>query len=171
MLETPQEYRLRMLGHLDRQNPLKLQSATPKKLERLLRRASAEKLRKRPAPAQWSIAEIVAHLADTELVAGFRIRMILGAPGTPIQAFDQDAWVVALHYDKRDVRKSLVQFRSLREGNLALLKTLTREQWKHFGLHAERGEESIEAISRLSAGHDLNHIGQIERILRSKKAK
>jgi hypothetical protein len=169
MLETPQEYRKRMLSQLGGQDPLKLQAATPKKLERLLKGVSTAKLRKRPAPTKWSISEIVAHLADSELVRSFRTRMILGAPGTPIQAFDQDVWVAALHYEKRDTRKSLALFHALREANLELLKTLTKEQWQQSGLHAERGEESIETMSLMSAGHDSNHIGQIERILAPKK--
>jgi len=169
MVETPQEYRKRMLGHLGGEDPLKLQAATPKNLEKLLKGVPAAKLRKRPAPEKWSVAEIVAHLADSELVRGFRTRMILGAPRAPIQAFDQDVWVLALHYDKRDVRKSLALFRALREANLELLGALTREQWKQWGLHAERGEESIETMSLMSAGHDMNHLAQIERILAPKK--
>jgi hypothetical protein len=169
MPETPQEYRKRMLGQLEGQNAVKLQAATPKKLEGLVKGVSAGKFRKRPAPAKWSIAEIVAHLADTELVVGYRIRMILGAPGTPIQAFDQDAWAAALGYGERDVRASLTQFRALREANLRLLKSLKAEQWKHQGLHGERGEESVETIVQMMAGHDLNHLGQIERILAPKK--
>jgi hypothetical protein len=169
MPETPQEYRKRMLGQLKGQDPLKIQSATPKKLERLLKGVPGSKARKRPAPAKWSIAEIVAHLADAELVVGYRIRITLGAPGSPIQPFDQDDWVVALHYDKRDVRHSLAQFRTLREANLRLLKTLTSTQWKQYGIHAERGEESVEMIVQMMAGHDLNHAGQIERILSLKK--
>jgi hypothetical protein len=122
-------------------------------------------LRKRPAPGKWSIAEIVAHIADTELVGGYRIRAILGAPGTPIQGFDQDAWVTALHYDKRDPHKSFEQFCALRAANLALLKTLTPEQWEHYGMHSERGKESVAHIARMFAGHDINHLVQIERIL------
>jgi DinB superfamily len=169
MPETPREYRKRMLGQLKGQDPLKLQSATPKKLERLLKGVPGAKLRKRPAPAKWSIAEIVAHLADAELVVGYRIRITLGAPGTPIQAFDQDDWVVALHYEKRNVRDSLVQFRVLREANLRLLKTLIPTQWKRYGMHSERGEESIEMIVQMMAGHDLNHLAQIERIIALKK--
>jgi len=169
MPETPQEYRKRMLGQLEGQDAVKLQSATPKKLERLVKGVSTSKLRKRPSPAKWSISEIVAHLADTEMVAGYRIRMILGAPGTPIQAFDQDAWAAALHYGTRDVPKSLAQFRTLREANLRLLKSLRPDQWKHYGLHAERGEESVEMIVQMMAGHDKNHIAQIERILATKK--
>jgi hypothetical protein len=167
--ETPEQYIQRMLGHVAGQNPLKIQAATPRKLQRLISRATASKLRKRPAPGKWSIAEIVAHLADAEIVGAWRMRLILGAPGSPVTAFDQDSWVTALHYDKRDPRKALEQFRVLRETNLALLKTLTPGQWKHHGIHSERGEETIEHVVRMFAGHDLNHIAQIEQILAKKK--
>ena len=169
MPETPQEYTKRMLGQLEGRNPLKIQSATPNKLERLLKGVPSAKIRKRPAPGKWSIAEIVAHLSDAELVVGYRIRMTLGAPGTPIQAFDQDDWVVALHYEKRGIRDSLAQFRALREANLRLLKTLTSTQWKQYGMHSERGQESIELIVQMMAGHDRNHLGQIERIIALRK--
>jgi hypothetical protein len=168
MQETPQQYIQRMLGNIAGQEPLKVQAATAKKLGRLIRGASVSKLRKRPAPDKWSVAEILAHLGDTEIVVAWRIRSILGAPGTPIQAFDQDAWVAAGHYAKRDPRKCLEQFRAVREANLALYKSLAPEQWKHYGLHAERGEETIEHIARLMAGHDVNHLRQVERILAPK---
>lgn len=168
MNETPQQYTQRIIGNLEGKQPLAVQAATAKKLEKLIDAASPSKLRKRPSPEKWSVAEILAHLADTEIVAGFRMRLILGSPGTPIAAFDQDAWVTSGHYDKRDPRKSLEQFRAVREGNLALLKLLTPEQWKHYGMHAERGQESIEHLARMFAGHDLNHIRQIEAILGKK---
>jgi hypothetical protein len=115
------------------------------------------------------VGEIVTHLADCEIVTGWRLRQILGSPGTPIQAFDQNSWASSGHYEKRDARKSLELFRSLREANLALLKSLTPEQWKHYGMHAERGEETIEHITRLMAGHDVNHLAQVERIVSTKK--
>jgi hypothetical protein len=169
MSETPQEYITRILGNVEGQNALKVQVATPKKIARLIRRKGASILRKRPAPDKWSVAEILAHLADCEVVAAWRMRQILGAPGTPIQAYDQDAWAAALHYSKRDARKSLAQFTAMREANLALLKSLASEQWQHFGMHAERGQESIEHIVRLMAGHDINHTRQIERLLGRKK--
>ncbi len=168
MKETPQQYIQRMLGNIAGQDPLKTQAATGKKLERLVKGVPASKLRKRPAPDKWSVAEILAHLADTEIVGSWRIRAILGAPGTPIQAFDQDAWVVAGHYAKRDPRKCIEQFRALREANIALYKSLAPEQWKHHGMHSERGEETVEHIVRMFAGHDINHIQQIERILAAK---
>lgn len=169
MKETAQEYIQRMLGNIQDQEPLKVQAATGKRLERLIKSVPGAKLRKRPAPDKWSVAEILAHLADTEIVGAWRIRSILGAPGTPIQAFDQDKWVEAGHYTKRDPWKCVEQFRAVREANLALFKSLTPEQWKFHGMHAERGEETIEHIVRMYAGHDINHLGQIERILAKKK--
>jgi hypothetical protein len=169
MQETADQYRQRIFSYLNGGDPLKLQAAAPARLARLLKTVTPAAARKRPAPGKWSVAEIVAHLADAELVGGYRLRFILGAPGSPIVGFDQDNWVTALHYEKRNLRKSLDQYRALRESNLALLKTLTPEQWKHHGVHNERGAESIETIVRLFAGHDLNHFQQIERILAAKK--
>jgi hypothetical protein len=165
--EAPQEYVQRILAYLGGQDPLSIQVRTPKELERLIKGASSSRLHERPAPGKWSIAEILAHLADTEIVASWRIRAILGAPGTPLQAFDQDTWVTAGHYERRDPRKSLELFRVLREVNVELFKTLTPEQWKHYGMHAERGVETVEHMVRLFAGHDLNHTHQVEQILAS----
>jgi hypothetical protein len=165
MNETAQQYIQRITANLEGKQPLAVLSATGKKLERLIQGAPTAKTRKRPAPGKWSVNEIGAHFADVEVAVGFRLRLILGAPGCPIAAYDQDAWVVALHYEKRDPRKSLEYFRVAREANLALLKSLTPEQWQHYGMHAERGKETIEQVVRLLAGHDLNHLRQIEKIL------
>jgi hypothetical protein len=165
MKETPQQYTQRVTSYVEGKQALAVQAATAKKLERLIKGVSTAKLRKRPAPEKWSVGEILAHIADAEIAGAFRMRLILGAPGTPVAAFDQDSWVIAGHYAKRDPRKSVEQFRALREANLALLKSLTPEQWKHYGMHAERGQESIEHIVRMFAGHDINHLRQIEGIL------
>jgi hypothetical protein len=167
--ETPQQYTQRILSQAQGQDAIKVQSGTNKKLDRLVKGIPTAKLRKRPAPDKWSVAEILAHLADAELVIGWRMRSILGAPGTPIQAFDQNSWVASGHYEKRDPHKSLELHRVVREANLALLKSLTPEQWKHYGQHAERGQESIEHVVRMMAGHDLNHLQQIERMLKPTK--
>jgi len=169
MAETAEQYRNRMYSYLKGRDPLKLQAAAPGRLAKLLKGVSATRARQRPAPSKWSIQEIVAHIADTEWVGGYRIRAILGSPGMAIIGFDQDVWVTALHYDKRALKKSFEQYRMLREANLALLKSLTPEQWSHYGNHNERGRESVETIAKMFAGHDLNHFQQIERILASRK--
>ncbi len=169
MPETPEQYRQRMFALIDGKNPLKLLAAAPARLAKLLKDVSAAQARKRPAPEKWSVGEIVTHLADTEVAVGYRIRAIAGQPGTPIIGFDQDAWVTALHYDQREMKKSLAQYRAVREANVAVLKRLTPEQWKSYGNHSERGQETLETVVKMLAGHDLNHSKQIERILSAKK--
>ncbi|PYX20066.1 MAG: hypothetical protein DMG82_23310 [Acidobacteria bacterium] len=164
MKETAQQYTKRILSHIDGKDPLKVQKSTAKKLDKLTRRLSKKEIRRRPAPGKWSIAEILAHLADAEVAGSWRIRQILGADGTPIQAYDQNVWAETFRYEDRDPRESLKLFRVLRENNLLLLKSVPRKLWENHGMHAERGKETIAQIVRMFAGHDLNHLQQIEKI-------
>src|SRR5215469_5180627 len=101
MQETAEQYRQRMFVLVDGKDPVKLQSAAPVRLAKLLKGVSPARARKRPSPDKWSIAEIVVHMADTEVVFGYLIRRIMGEPGTRIDGFDQDAWLAALHYGGR----------------------------------------------------------------------
>src|SRR6266508_6946793 len=130
MSETAQQYIQRITAHVEGKQPLAVQAATARRLEELISVLPPSQLRQRPTADKWSVSEIVAHLADAEIVIGFRLRAILGAPGVHIAAYDQDSWVTSGHYEKRDPRKSVEQFRVVREGNLALLESLTPEQWK-----------------------------------------
>jgi hypothetical protein len=164
MKETAQQYTKRILSHIDGKDPLKVQKSTAKKLDKLTKRLGKKEIRRRPAPGKWSIAEILAHLADAEVVGSWRIRQILGADGTPIQAYDQNVWAETFRYKDRDPRESLKLFRVLRENNLLLLKSVPRKLWENHGMHAERGKETIAKIVRMFAGHDLNHLQQIEKI-------
>jgi len=165
MNETAQQYIRRITAHVEGRRPLTVLAETASRLERLINGVPARALRERTAADKWSASEIVAHLGDAEIVTGFRIRLILGAPGTAIAAYDQDSWVTSGHYETRDPRKSIEQFRVLREANLDLLKSLTPEQWQQHGMHSERGQETIEQIVRMTAGHDINHLQQVERLL------
>jgi hypothetical protein len=165
MNETAQQYTQRITAYVEGKQPLAVQAATAEKLERLIKDVPMTKLRQRPAADKWSVSEIVAHLDDAEIVTGFRLRVILATPGAPVAAYDQDSWVTSGHYEARDPRKSVEQFRVLREANLALLNSLAPEQWEHYGIHSERGQETIEQIVRMTAGHDTNHLRQTERIL------
>jgi len=165
--EAAASYKARILRYQAGADFLALQAAAPAKLALLVAGLSAEQLAHRPGPAKWSIQEVVAHLADDELVGGYRLRMILASPGTAIQAFDQDVWARTGRYDTRDVSSSLELFRVLREANLALLRSLSAEEWDMFGVHTERGVESIRDIAMYFAGHDINHFHQIDAIRQS----
>lgn len=166
MGETAQAYTARMLGLSAGKDPLKVQAATPAKLRRLIERTPRRLLTRSPAPGKWSVAQIVAHLADTEVVFAYRLRMILSRNGTEIQAFDQEKWAEVVQYDRVNTADALAVFAAARRANLALVRRISEPQRKQFGLHQERGKESIDHMGRMNAGHDLNHLGQIERIVR-----
>ena len=169
MQETAQEYTQRLLSYGEGKEPLRLQQAAPKKLAALIKGKNSKQLMKRPAPDKWSVAEIAAHLADAELAISWRLRQILANNAIPIQAYDQDAWARTFNYARRDPRESLVNYRTLREANVALLKSVPRKLWDNYGIHQERGNESVSHVVKMVAGHDLNHLQQIAKILKPKR--
>ncbi|HKR97302.1 MAG TPA: DinB family protein [Candidatus Angelobacter sp.] len=169
MPETGEQYTQRLLSYGEGKDPLRLQEAAPKKLAKLLKGKNKKQLTRKPAPDKWSIAEIVAHLADGEIAIAWRLRQILSSNAVPIQAYDQDSWAKTFNYARRDPRQSMANFTSLREANLALLKSVPRKLWDNYGVHQERGNESVSHVVRMVAGHDINHLLQIESILKGKR--
>ena len=145
-------------------DPLDVLAATPAALlDRLAARSAAEIVRPE-APGKWSVRHVVAHLADSELVWGWRLRLILAQDRPAIGGYDQDRWAARLGYDELDARQALEPFTVLRAGNLRLLRRASAEDLQRVGIHAERGEESVAHLMRLYAGHDLLHLRQIDRI-------
>jgi hypothetical protein len=164
-METPQEYTRRMLGNVGERDPWELLAATPGRLRALAGAATDEELRHAPAPGRWSSAQILAHLADAEIVAAWRLRSILARDGVKLQAFDQNDWAATFHYERADPAESLAVFEALRRANLRLLTSVDPALHAHAGMHEERGRESIEHLLRMYAGHDLNHLAQVEQLL------
>lgn len=165
MQETAQQYIGRILGHVEGQDAIKIQRATASRLKKLTHGLTPKQLKWQPEPGKWSVAEIVAHLSDVEIVASWRMRSIIGSDGIAIQPFDQDVWASVFQYRDRDPKQSIEIFRVLRENNLAMLKALPPEAWEKHGMHLERGKETIAHLARMFAGHDTNHVSQIERIV------
>jgi hypothetical protein len=124
-------------------------------------------LRRPEGPAKWSVIQVIQHLADSDLVAGFRIRMVVAEDRPPLQGYDQDRWAREFHYDEMPLSAALDQLRALRTANLQLWTRFTPAQLERLGIHSERGPESAGHILRLMGAHDLVHRRQIERILAS----
>lgn len=164
MQETAEQYIQRILGNVEGQDAIKVQRGTAAKLKKAIRGLSSKQLQKRPEPAKWSIAEILAHLADAEIVGSWRMRLVIGASGTTVQSFDQDVWASVFQYGKRDAKQSLQVFSVLRENNVAMLNALPKQAWDNYGMHMERGKETLAHIVRMFAGHDTNHVKQVEGI-------
>lgn len=122
-------------------------------------------LRRPEAPGKWSVIEVVQHLADSDLVFGFRLRMVLTENKPVLQGYDQDAWARTFHYRQIELETALDQLRALRAANFHVLRGLEPAQLERLGLHSERGPESAGFLLRLMAAHDLVHRRQIDRIV------
>ena len=165
LVETPSQYVQRILSNIEGKDPLQVLGATAARLRALVRDSSPDTLRRKPAPDKWSAVEIIAHLADAEIVASWRMRSILAHDGVPIQPFDQDEWVRNLKYEATDPAESVDLFEAARTANLRLLRRVDPKQLENHGMHAERGRETVAHLIRLFAGHDLNHLRQIEELV------
>jgi DinB superfamily len=164
MAETAQQYTQRILGNVH-DEPLNILTGTS--LNHLLGDVPSAGLDWRPAEDRWSIAEILAHLADAEVVFAFRIRKIISEPGSSVPSYDQNQWASRMNYRQRHAQHSLSTFQALRALDLDLLRGLSEEQWESAGIHQERGRESVRQMVRLYAGHDVNHLRQIESLRQS----
>jgi hypothetical protein len=155
-------YLAKLERHLAGRDSVALLRTGPARLARAVRGLRKAQLRRRPARDKWSILEILGHLHDTEVVYGYRWRMMAAEPGAVIQAYDQARWARDLRHRNANAGRLIDQIRAMRQGSLDLLARVPRRQWKNrYGLHTERGRETLERSVRQVAGHDGNHIAQI----------
>jgi hypothetical protein len=160
------EYTRAILAMLGDREPLGVLAELVPWLESRLANLDEEALRRPEAPDKWAPIDVVQHLADAELVAGWRVRIILTQDNPPLPGFDQDAFARDLRYRDIPLSEAMGQLSGLRTANLRLYRTLTQAEMQRSGLHAERGPESVAHISRMMAGHDLVHRRQLDRILK-----
>jgi hypothetical protein len=153
-----------VLGLLGDRDPITVLRETPSALPRAIEGLSPGQLRQAERPGKWSIGQVLHHLADSELVWAWRMRLILAHERPPLTGYDQDLWADRLRYDQGDPREALAVFAVLRQANLRLVEHATPADLRRVGVHAERGDESLEHHVRLYAGHDLLHLRQIDRV-------
>ncbi len=147
------------------QQPLSVLEATASYLHQLLAPLSEAVIELTPAPGKWSIREIVAHLADCEIVFCFRLRQALSENHPQIQPFDQAIW--AKRYAAYDFPSAMMLFHAARNWNLKLLATISEADRQRQITHPERGTMTFWTIVETMAGHDINHLQQLERIAAS----
>ncbi len=150
--------------YLGDRDPLAVIASTRGALESLVSSMSPERTSRAPAPGKWSVREILCHLADTELTFAFRLRQTLAEPHHVIQPIDQEKW--AEMYRAYDAAGALALFSSARQWNLALIRVAPRDAFTKPVTHPERGELTFQILVETMAGHDINHLGQIETIVK-----
>jgi hypothetical protein len=113
---------------------------------------------------KWSIRQIAAHLADSELVGAHRMRQVIAEDNPTLIAFDQDAWTKNLDYSRRKSEESLETFRRIRMENYELLKEVPDAAWERTGNHTENGPMTPRRLLEGYAGHAESHARQLEEL-------
>ena len=124
----------------------------------------AAKLTARPFAGKWTAAEIVHHLADSEMTSAIRIRKLLAEPHPVIQAYDQERYAEVMRYQDRPIEPSLQAFRYARESTAQLLERMSEADWRKLGWHSESGSYHTERWLEIYADHAHGHAEQLERL-------
>jgi hypothetical protein len=155
----PEAYQQALLGLLGDRDPEEVLSLTPELFAELTEDLTPQQLKQAPAPGEWSVEELLAHYFTGEVVAAFRWRLTLTAPGARYPGYDQEKWA-ALPLPAYP--ELLGAFASLRRMNVHLIEETPTAEWGKAAVHEERGEESFELSVQLLAGHDIAHLRQLE---------
>jgi hypothetical protein len=166
-IDQAREYTAAILDLLGAQNPMEVLPRTADAVRNAIATLSDAQLSEPESPGKWSLRHVVQHLADSDLVWGYRVRMVIAQDRPPLTGYDQDLWSARLHYERAPIDEALDRFAVIRRSNLWLLEGLAADDLQRVGVHAERGEESVAQMIRMYAGHDLLHLRQLERIRRA----
>jgi uncharacterized damage-inducible protein DinB len=162
--EQAREYTNAILGLVGDSDPRELLAPTAPALRRAVAGLSESQLSAPEAPGKWSIRQVVRHLADSEIVWGWRLRLVIAQDRPAITGYDQDAWAGRLRYELASVDDALDEFSALRRTHLRIVAAAAEADLARVGVHAERGEESVAHMIRMQAGHDRLHLRQVDRI-------
>jgi len=135
---------------------------TPATLEALAETIGPDRIAVSPAPGKWTPAEILCHLADCEIAFGFRLRQTLAEEHHVLQPFDQAKW--AATYPRITAQQALAAFAAMREWNLILIRNAPPTAATKTVTHPERGTMTFATLIETMAGHDLNHIAQLQKL-------
>ena len=163
-VEEAKAYTTAIVDLLGARDPMDVLPRTPDAVREAIAGLSETQLSQPEAPGKWSIRHVVRHLADGDIVWGWRMRMVLAHDRPTITGYDQDLWADRLHYDQADMSLALDDFSVLRRSNLRLLSAASAADLQRVGVHSERGEESVAHMIKMYAGHDLLHLAQLKRI-------
>lgn len=142
----------------------------PELVASMLTGAAGSEVDFRPAPEAWSVRQIVAHLADSEMVGAYRFRKVMAEDNPAIEWYDEKAWAEKLDYAKRKYSNSLETFRRTRAENHELLRELPDEAWQRPGVHSKNGPLTLLDLLKIYAEHAEGHARQIRRVRDAWKA-
>ncbi|MES2304470.1 MAG: DinB family protein [Gemmatimonadota bacterium] len=155
---------LALLGDLD---PLVVLAETPDYILAQVEELEEEQFHIPEGPGKWSLAQVFMHLADAEIAFGWRARLMLTQENPPMHGWDEGAWMTRFDGANTDPEQALDTFLTLRDWNMRVWQAATAADLGRMGIHSERGPESFDLLRRMTAGHDLRHRRQVDRIVAS----
>jgi hypothetical protein len=161
---NPSAYVESRLALVEGRDTVALLEDAPSRIASVLEGVTEEAARRPKAPGAWSILQVLRHLADSEIVYGYRLRQIVASDRPAIAGYDQEDWAGTLEYHRGTVADALEDYASARRGTVRFLRSLPEAAWERVGLHSERGEESVRRTVALLAAHDIGHEQQIGRV-------
>ena len=159
------DYVTRLLTILDDADPIAVQRSLVGEIRGLTDGLDTDALHRPEAPGKWSVAAVVRHLADNDIVHGYRMRKIVAGTTPAISGYDENDWARELRYPDARFDEAIADLDAIRSMNLRMLEGLTDEQMNRTGHHEERGVESVRRVVELIAAHDIVHVRQIARIV------
>jgi hypothetical protein len=159
-------YRRELFDLVGADDPDEVQAGTPAELRRRVAAASDDGvLRTRPEAGEWSVLELVGHMLDAEIYSSARYRWVLGHEAPALEGYDQDLIAEASGHGEADPEVLLAAWEGLRRANLELWARSTLEQRARHGVHLEFGRSTYEVLFIEMAGHDREHLAQMDRTL------
>ena len=136
----------------------------PEVIETAIRNLADAELDYSPAPDKWTVRQILAHLADAEMVGADRLRRVIAEDNPTLMNYDEAAWARKLDYDRRGPMQALELFRLTRAANYDLLKRLPESTFDRSGTHSRMGALSLRQLLQIYADHAENHARQIRSV-------
>lgn len=158
----PEAYVRALLDVVGRRDPIGVLRATHREVARLTGGVESALLELPLAPGEWSVAQLVGHLFDVDIVYGFRWRLLLTEDDPRYPGYNEKAWALL---PKPPFPALMQVWGGLRDANLDLLERIPRPEWERTAIHGEQGRETCAVMVRKLAGHDLAHLEQLERTL------
>ena len=141
-------------------------------LKAALAEVPAEAMKFKPEPTEWSVHEVVVHMADSEAMSALRARKLIVEPGSQLMGYEEAKWADALNYQEQNFEDALQIIKYARLTTYNLLKTLPDEVFTHSVKHPENPEPyTFDRWLTIYANHIPNHIDQIKKAVKIWKEK
>ena len=149
---------------VDGKDPLAVVESTLPRVQAVIAALSADRIAQPIAPGKWTVHEIIAHLADCELVFQARCRWMMFEDNPTLISFDQDPWLTGWRREREPFAATLERYRVLRESTIRMFRAASGADLAKPGKHGQLGAMSSQGVMEVMAGHDLNHLGQLEAV-------